>query len=473
MGYFLKPFRQSAADRYCRLFAPAQLPADVDAYCSALTELGRAMVDDGSRVSDERPEILVDSGYTYFGQLIAHDLTKDVSSVDDAWQKEPEELANLQTPKLDLSTLYGGGPQVSPELYEDDEVQLKVGCPNNRAQTFDVSVGSNGACILSDERNAENLILRQMTAVFARLHNFAIEQLRSKIADKTALFAQAQLQTQWQYQWLVCRDYLPTLLDPAVYKDVFVRGRSTITWNAFSIPIEFAAAAMRFGHAMVRPNYLFAFGREMPLPQIFRRTPERGPLDEHVQIEWGFFFQGAGDGLTVTSRPIDTRLAPPFQTLPNDLVGVAQIACPHFRIAGNPAQLSARTLLRGAGLRLASGQSAARALRERLLSEEELTQNLEGMETAHGEILRASSMCGETPLWYYVLKESEVRHNGNRVGPLGSRIIAETVYAALRADSDSYLNRARADEFPPLWNFGGQQVRLYGLSEFFRMAPLL
>ena len=41
------------------------------------------MVDDGSRISDERPEILVDCGYTYFGQFVAHDLTKDVSSVDE------------------------------------------------------------------------------------------------------------------------------------------------------------------------------------------------------------------------------------------------------------------------------------------------------------------------------------------------------------------------------------------------------
>ncbi len=104
--------------------------------------LGSAMIDDGSRVFDDRPEILVDCGYTYFGQFVAHDLTKDVSSVDEAWRKEPEELENLQTPKLDLGVLYGDGPESSGELYEEDRVRLKVGLFRARpaANTMAVSM---------------------------------------------------------------------------------------------------------------------------------------------------------------------------------------------------------------------------------------------------------------------------------------------------------------------------------------------
>jgi hypothetical protein len=467
------PFRESPPNRYCRLFAPAKPPVDLDGYCEALTALGRAMIDDGSRVCDERPEILVDSGYTYFGQLIAHDLTKDVSSVDDVWRKEPEELENLQTPKLDLSTLYGGGPEVSGELYEDDGLRLKVGTSSNNGSSFDICAGRNGDRVLADDRNAENLVLRQMTAVFARLHNFAVEQLRPVIADSKALYERARLQTQWQYQWLVCRDYLPTLLDPVVYKQIFAQGRSTISWNVFSVPIEFSAAAMRFGHAMVRPNYLFSFGQERRLPQILSGTSDHGPLEEKLRINWGFFFQGAGEGRAVTSRPIDTRLASPFQVLPDDLIGVVPITCPHYRIAKNPAELPVRTLLRGAALRLTSGQEAARAFGERVLNEAELTQNFSGKETGQGQILRETGLARETPLWYYILKESEVRHNGNRVGPIGSHIIAETLYAALRSDPGSFINRTSTDRFPPAWRFPKGQIRAYGLSEFFRMAALL
>ena len=195
--------------------------------------LGSAMIDDGSRVSDDRPEILVDCGYTYFGQFLAHDLTKDVSSIDEAWRKEPEELENLQTPKLDLGVLYGDGPESSGELYEDDRVRLKVGSSRPGGRSFDICVGADGGSVLADDRGAENLILRQMTAVFARLHNFAVEQFRGEIAAEKALFERARLQTQWQFQWLVCRDYLQTLLDPKVYKEVFGESRSTIIGMLF------------------------------------------------------------------------------------------------------------------------------------------------------------------------------------------------------------------------------------------------
>jgi hypothetical protein len=473
MGYYRKPFRESAANRYCRLFAPSRLPADLDRHCDALTALGRAMIDDGSRVSEDRPEILVEAGYTYFGQFVAHDLTKDISSIDDAWKKEPEELLNLQTPRLDLEVLYGGGPAFSPELYENDRVRLKLGARRAGRGSFDVCVGPQGERILADDRGAENLILRQMTAVFARLHNFAVEQFVKTISDPEKLFEQARQQTQWQFQWLVCRDYLPTLLNLEVYRRVFGEAGPLMRWQKFSIPIEFSAAAMRFGHAMVRPNYLFSFGQEMFLPKIFGRTSDRGALKDDLEIKWGFFFQGASVEGALTTRPIDTRLSQPFHELPPDLIGTHEVACPHFRIAKNPAELAVRTLIRGAGLRLASGQTIARALGEPVMSARELSQNCEGQETEKGYILREADLLTETPLWYYILKESELTENGNRVGPVGSHLIAETIYAALRSDPNSYFNQPNAENFPPIWDFPDGRRRIYGLSELFRLAPLL
>ena len=46
-----------------------------------------------------------------------------------------------------------------------------------------------------------------------------------------------------------------------------------------------------------------------------------------------------------------------------------------------------------------------------------------------------------TPLWFYILKEAEVRANGNSQGEVGSRIVVETLIGQLREDPESYLNR--------------------------------
>ncbi len=465
-----KPFQESPPDCYCRLFPPSQLPTDLDRYCDALRALGGAMIDNGRRVSEERPEILAETGYTYFGQLVAHDLTKDVSSIEEAWRKEPTELANLQTPRLDLSVLYGHGPIASRELYEEDGVRLKTGAAGKHGRAFDVCVRGDGEPFLADDRGAENLILRQMTAVWIRLHNFAVEQFRPQFASATLLFERARQQTRWQFQYLVVRDFLRMVLDPDVYRKVFIADRPTIQWRTFSVPIEFSAAAMRFGHAMVRPNYLFSFGHEMRLPEVLGRMPERGPIKSELEINWGFFFQGAGAASAVTARPIDTRLALPFQNLPPDLIGAPEATCPHFQALP---ELAVRTLLRGAALKLPSGQTVARAFGERILSESEMTQNSLGIETRQGAIIRDAGLAAQTPLWYYILKESEVRHNGNRLGPVGSYLVAETISAALRSDPSSYLSRSQSDEFPPVWKFSSGERRIHGLSELFRLASIL
>ena len=46
----------------------------------------------------------------------------------------------------------------------------------------------------------------------------------------------------------------------------------------------------------------------------------------------------------------------------------------------------------------------------------------------------------DTPLWFYVLREAEVLEDGQRLGPVGSRIVAETIIGQLRADPSSFIN---------------------------------
>ena len=95
-----------------------------------------------------------------------------------------------------------------------------------------------------------------------------------------------------------------------------------------------------------------------------------------------------------------------------------------------PATVSSASpnLLRGYLLSIPTGQALAERLQVKPLTEAELTR---GNSTAFNDILREAGFLKRTPLWYYVLKEAEVRANGNSLGELGSRIVCETILALL------------------------------------------
>jgi hypothetical protein len=472
------PVLESAANRYCRLLPPSAAP-DINMLLD-LSRLGKAMTDDGTRVSEDRPEILMDVGYTYFGQFLDHDLTKDQSSLEDAAKKEPENLENFQRPRLDLSHLYGDGPgpvAKPDDLYQVDRVKMNVGPPiGANAKSFDVYVDASGAPVLGDSRSGENVIIRQITAVFTRLHNSIVNQLPATITDPQQRFEAAKRRTTWHFQWLVVKDFLETALDSTVVEQV--KKSPACKWNTFSIPIEFAVAGMRFGHSMVRSEYRLSLRtvQDFKLGELFGLAHQPIPLPGPLEIQWGLFFQGAGEGGAITSRPVDARISAPLHKLPDDLVRLFN-AAPENKgfFLGDPPQLPVRTLIRGARLRLPSGQEVAKAFAvQRRLTAPELTTKSNGEETEAGKVLKQRpEWLTNTPLWYYILKEAEVIHNGSRLGPTGSHIVAETIFGALRSDPDSYFNHLETKGAPPTWPFPSGPRPLYGLSELFRLAPEL
>jgi hypothetical protein len=65
----------------------------------------------------------------------------------------------------------------------------------------------------------------------------------------------------------------------------------------------------------------------------------------------------------------------------------------------------------------------------------------------------------ETPLWYYVLREAHALEDGNRLGPVGGRIVSEVLLGILDGDSASY--RAVDPGWTPTLADGGG----FGLGE--------
>jgi hypothetical protein len=504
----------------------AHLPADDPAaVVLALKTLGSALLEDVPPNDDpfgEEGNSTIPAVHTYLGQFIDHDLTantdrrNELGNVSDedlkpvAPEEVVEKLRNLRLPQLNLDSVYGDGPTFpgGPSTAAADQydgILLKVGTvalvpdsgrpisgdriPLESDLTRDLPRGADGKAIIGDGRNDENLIVAQLHTAFLRFHNATVEWVRKyepeAHADDQALFARAQQLVRWHYQWIVVNDFLPTIALPGVVDQVVVEGNKLFEKRNGEVymPLEFSVAAYRFGHSMVRGAYDFNrnFGRPgVNLPSarfslLFIFTGGGGFLGQtkvlpfNWVIEWDRFVERDPRFPDHFTRKIDTKLAPPLFSMANEVKGLGETTPDEIRIRDILERLAVRNLLRGYQLSLPTGQAVAGLLNLTPLSSADLQKdNSEAVNAA----LAAGGFLERTPLWYYVLKEAEVRAGGNSLGELGSRIVAETIVGQLRNDSDSYLSQ----EHPWTPEQGvrlpdGESVRT--VKDLFRFAGVL
>jgi len=423
---------------------------------------------DGSPI----PSILIGAdpppaGYTYFGQFIDHNLTEDDTAMRDAGELEPWETVNYRGPWLNLSGIYhpvhdrGGWKQ----LYEPSGLVFRLGEPTVRGEQFDLPLDKNGHPLLIDERNNENIIVRQIHVMFLKLHNLAIKELAEDepTLSPRKLFSKAQQRVCWQYQYLVRHDFLSKVCNENVFNELVVKNEQpTIDWSAggFSIPVELAQAVLRFGHSLVRPNYnLNVAHPDIALRDLLSSGDARAlAVDE--AIHWPTLL-----GIKEPAMRFDTAVASPlFKLESKDIHSYVDRPMPHM-----PHPLPVRTLIRGAKSRLPTGQDVAKRMRVLVVHPTE--QTIGGVVYAPGAHLQSLGLSEATPLWYYILLEAEVNEHGATLGELGSRLLIETVNGALREDPNSYLSQ-RPKWTPEPWKRTGKEVtclldlaRLVGLSE--------
>jgi hypothetical protein len=443
----------------------------------SLKALAQAMVHDEN---EETPEGQVDpeettkpipAGYTYLGQFIDHDLTFDPASSLDKLN-DPNALEDFRTPRFDLDCIYGRGPDDQPYLYDQSAVDspgvsdhwlLLLGTPVSADPTVagpDLPRNPQGVALLGDKRNDENLIVSQLQSVMLRFHNRMVARQRQTTGlSGAALFEATQRAVRWHYQWVVAHDFLPRILGQDVIDSVLRRvdrivpkpgggsERKTVEiphlefyrpkTHAF-IPVEFSVAAYRFGHSMVRPIY--RFNSKIDRKPIFSGNfaPNNldnlngfRPLPPEWGFEWKFFFElggnPAGQPMQKAYR-IDQQLVGPLGKLPP-------------AVAANPSSLAERNLLRGRSMGLPSGQAVAGALGIPPLPDDALRVG------QHDEVQRpltdfGDDFRGNAPLWFYILREAEFYFEGNQLGPVGARIVAEVFIGLLAHDRQSYLHSA-------------------------------
>jgi hypothetical protein len=399
---------------------PAFAPTD-----AALTALADSMADAPGEAGDN-PDIA--SGYTYLGQFVDHDITFDpVSSLDRT--NDPDALTSFRTPKFDLDSLYGRGPADSPYLYDqEDPASLLVG-KNTGVENEPVDLPRNqqGRALIGDPRNDVHFIVSQLHLAFIRFHNAVVDQLRFG-SEPAQLFDDARRAVTWHYQWVVVHDFLAHLVGPDLLGEVLVTSKKTgkaradlqfFTWRSQPfLPVEFSAGAYRFGHSMVRPVYRLNDTLD-PLPiltdiRVANRLQHLGGfrvLPKNWTVQWKHFFP-LGDGTPQLSRRIDTKLAEPMRKLPPAIDDARR-------------SLGLLNMLRGRALQLPSGQAVAAAMGTQVTDKK----------------LR---LTGDTPLWFYLLREAEVVADGRHLGPTGGRIVAEVLVGLLKGDPSSFLRQEPA-----------------------------
>jgi hypothetical protein len=390
----------------------------------------------------------IPAGYTYFGQFVDHDITFDVSSSLDA-ATDANTINNMRSPSMDLDSMYGRGPGLDPFLYEfpsagpstaikfqtGTNTSIAPGGPSSNGtpggmieqSSFDVPrIPGSSTAVIGDPRNDENLVVVQFHHAMLRFHNAVVDELLAA-AFAGDIFAEAKRIVTHHYQWAVMHDFLERICGAAAVNNAMGSVVAPVG-SAFRMPVEFAVAAYRFGHSMIRDTYWVNFNfPKATLGQVFEfnRNPKLPVFSNWVVDFNAFFDTGVPVPVNNKAREIDTFIATGLESLPG--------------LAGLMAILATRNLRRGLALGLPSGQGMAKAFGILPMSPTQMTTGLPPDEAA---VLNSRNgvLLDRTPLWYYVLREAAVLQGGNRMGPVGARIIAETFVRILKRDASSYLN---------------------------------
>jgi len=453
---------------------------------------------------DDEENFGIPAGYTYLGQFIDHDISFDPASSLQR-QNDPEALIDYRTPRLDLDNIYGRGPADQPYMFEDDGIHFRMGDPltrNRKPSKARDLPRINGRAIIGDKRNDENVIVSQLQGVFLRFHNVVADRLKSTSAS----FEDIQQVVRWHYQWVVLHDFLPKIVGEDMLYSVLphLRDKSSIydtkpevhffQWkNDPFMPIEFAAAAYRFGHSMVRPIYRLntELGDNATQDQKERGVAGRQFIfgargDESLNgfrefhrtwgIDWQLFFEfgnrkldaqrNSGSGRIQPAYKIDSSLVNPLAFLPEFSVPAAGGNFQEDK-DGNPktkpheiAVLALRNLLRGLRMGLPSGQTVARHMDIEPIPDSELKvgkANVDGLKDNPSILDISSAFTDNAPLWFYILAEAQhqwaskaKRNRGNktaknsvpvRLGPMGGRIVTEVLVGLILGDRFSFLSQ--------------------------------
>jgi hypothetical protein len=142
-----------------------------------------------------------------------------------------------------------------------------------------------------------------------------------------------------------------------------------------------------------------------------------GAVPPERAVDWALLFDLPGRPPAQRSKRMDGRLPASLINLPAQITGDVDDEAYH--------SLAARDLQRGQAIGLPSGEAVARFIGAELLEPADIGLSSHGWRD-------------ETPLWFYILREADVFGGGDRLGPVGGRIVGEVLVGLLNADPESF-----------------------------------
>lgn len=412
----------------------------------------------------------IPAGFTYFGQFLAHDITAG-------------RTFDLSSPNLRLLSLYGGGPAMTPYLYVHYPDDLYIGDKTARDAAYDrfrhaklmlgdramdsakqirtrtpldVPRSNDSLPLMADTRNDQNYILSQLHVAIIRFHNAVAEHLNFQsqqklqmgLADEeltdAKLFEKAREVVIWCYQRIIVEEYLRMLVyDPALI-DRLKRSEQYFSMFKAELPPrlmpEFSMAAFRIGHSQVQEVYQLSGERSnKPVRLSIFRAVENGKkngksLDlrgfarhKDLKIDWPLFFDFPGQPLAQPGSAIDQHIPHPLFNLIFMQRGDNKL--PQINLQRSQVLPSGHAMAEPLYEEVNRYDKKPSADAHTLLSEADVEKSL-----------KVPGMTPERlPLWLYVLLEAGIKQGGQRLGVLGSHIVAEQILWVLHRDDHSYL----------------------------------
>jgi hypothetical protein len=433
-------------------------------------------LDANPTLNPDNPNPDMTVGFTFLGQFLDHDITFDPLPLGLSCANKITNSKNLRSPRFDLDSVYGRGPDEDRLLYDRSSelvpAPAKFLIDSDAAR--DLPRTSQGRAIIADPRNDENVIISQLQLAMLKFHNESIDFVAARQASGTGepIFEEARRLVRWHYQYIIVNQFLKATLDPKIYEEIKKDGPTIFKPSPTpKMPREFQVAAYRFGHSQIRPGYKpnRAFGAPIFDAKVDandgdpndlrggRRAPRRF-------VEWDIFFdfgvlEVAPENGKPVVRPIvkkNKRIDPFISTPMFDLPVGPGLPEPVEDVR----TLAARNLERHLQHDVASGQAIATKL------------GYTPLEPEHTAELKDLGFHKSSPLWWYILKEALVRQQGQRLGEVGSRIVAEVFFGLLLSDPGSYWTKQRdwKPEFPRRDGTTGTNFTMTDLLTFARVA---